>query len=126
MGAMLRMFSTPDQEQDQLAQAPVADQGDRTQSIQGSRGATVTPGDPAADARELVAAGMLNENLITNEVFWRAYPPLRGIKLAAGTPDATEWIRMRNRYVRPAIAEGGKKKPAAQVAAPTPAPPAVD
>jgi hypothetical protein len=120
---MFRMFQTPDQDQEPLVPQQTADEGDRTQAMQGSRGAAQNAGDPAADARELVASGMLNENLITNEVFWRAYPPLRGIKLKVGTADAREWIRMRNHYVRPALAAGTRKK---ESAAPVVAPPAVE
>ncbi len=79
--------------------------------------------DEAGAARELIAGGMSDENQLTNEVYWRRYPAQRGIKLKSGSPEAQEWLRVRNQQVRPALVES-RPSPETAVAHKPPQPPA--
>jgi hypothetical protein len=61
------------------------------------------PVDPAKVAAEQLARGVHDENTITNEVFWACRPDVGRDKLAAGSPEANEWLRLRDEIVRPAL-----------------------
>lgn len=61
--------------------------------------------DLAARAAELIAGGLVDENQVTNELFWTSYPSWRGQVLAPATPGAKKWLEIRNRHARPALAE---------------------
>ncbi|HVV82368.1 MAG TPA: hypothetical protein VHE35_04785 [Kofleriaceae bacterium] len=68
-------------------------------------GALPTPAEVDGDtaARELVARGINDEVLLTDELFWRRYPALRDLKLVGGTPAAAEWMHLRDQLARPAL-----------------------
>ncbi|MCC6622915.1 MAG: hypothetical protein IT385_16770 [Deltaproteobacteria bacterium] len=103
--------------------------------------AALTPGaqpvgmpDPKAVVRELLAQGITSENEITNELFYRANEVLRGTKLKANTPEAKQWLSLRDAVVRPEMAAAKKatkpdkdpdkkpEDPAIDEPAPAPAP----
>jgi hypothetical protein len=63
-----------------------------------------------------VGAGLRDANQLTNLLFWFRHPQLIGQKLRPDQVDlAREWVEIRDRIVRPALA--------GQVASPTPGPP---
>lgn len=59
--------------------------------------------DPAGAAHELVGRGLVDDNALTDELFWRCFPALRGLALLGGTPAAAEWMRLREQVARPAL-----------------------
>ncbi|HUQ01481.1 MAG TPA: hypothetical protein VM261_03250 [Kofleriaceae bacterium] len=73
--------------------------------------------DPAKVAAEQLAKGVHDENTITNEVFWACRPEVGRGKLTAGSPEAREWLRLRDEIVRPAL-HGHETRHAAPRAAP--------
>jgi hypothetical protein len=82
--------------------------------------------DMGTKADELVAAGFIDENKLTNELFWLRYPAWRSMKLEVGTPGAKEWIRLRNDFARLALVTmEDNKAPAEPVKPPAPPKPAV-
>ena len=60
--------------------------------------------------RDLIAGGTKSENTLTNEVFFARHPDKRGTQLAAGSPDAKEWVRIRNDVVRPILSAPPEKE----------------
>ncbi len=59
--------------------------------------------------RGLIAAGRRDENALTDELLYRQYPGLRGMKLKAGSQEAREWLRLRDEVVRPALAAAARE-----------------
>src|SRR5262245_7314093 len=51
-------------------------------------------------------AGLRDANRLTNLVFWSQHPSLVGERIRADQPElASEWYRLRDQLVRPALAE---------------------
>ena len=44
-----------------------------------------------------------NQNHLTDELFWRARPDRKGEKLAPGSPEAMQWVHIRDSVVRPLL-----------------------
>jgi len=65
-------------------------------------------GDNATVVRYLIAHGVTDEDILTNCLFFREHPELNGRKLDPhGAADALlrqQWLRHRDREVRPALA----------------------
>jgi hypothetical protein len=67
-----------------------------------------------------VASGHRDENRLTNLIFFARHPERQGQALARGEPDferlGREWVELRDRFVRPALAgptpAGGARAPA--------------
>jgi hypothetical protein len=54
--------------------------------------------------RSLIASGKKNENALTDAVFRARHPELAGASLTKGSPQAMEWLAIRDEIVRPALA----------------------
>jgi hypothetical protein len=50
-----------------------------------------------------IDAGERNVNIITDLVFYKVHPELHGKKLKAGSPDAQNWLWIRDTFVVPAV-----------------------
>jgi hypothetical protein len=60
------------------------------------------PTTPEPTIGDLVKAGN-SENHITNEIFYRRNPTLRGQSLTGGSAEARTWVAIRDNEVRPAV-----------------------
>ena len=68
------------------------------------------------------AAGKTDENELTDDVFAGRHPEQPGMCPAPGTPEAQEWMLLRDQLVRPVVAAAKKAQSAATPAtAPAPA-----
>ena len=82
-----------------------------------------------AKAQELVMLGIHDVNELTDGIFWAVCPEMHGKKISAGSPEAKEWIALRDEVAKPALAQAAAhKKDAAKEKSPEehhaqPAPP---
>lgn len=103
-----RTSSAPVQQREKNENGPMAAKGF------GEAARNLEPNPGALDVvRKLLGEAERNENVLTNEAFWAGHPELRGQKLAAGTPEAQAWLRVRDEVVRPALKTAVPPKPAA-------------
>ena len=68
----------------------------------------------AAVATELLSQALASgieasQNHLTDELFYKEYPKLRGEKLHAGSPEAMRWLRIRDTVVRPMLRSHPKR-----------------
>jgi hypothetical protein len=65
-----------------------------------------------------IAQGTKNETRLTNKLFYHRHPEIEpGTKLRPGTPQAEEWIAIRDRIVRPALESSPEEAPVQPVIA---------
>jgi len=65
-------------------------------------------------ARELVAQGHADVNALTDEVFYRVFPWLKGVKLSKGSAEAKAWVEIRDKAASPELKaknDAAKQKP---------------
>lgn len=71
--------------------------------------------------RAALAGGLRDENRLTDRLFHARHPERRGRRLARGERAAIgEWLAIRNRIVRPALARAASPAPAPPTAGPAP------
>jgi hypothetical protein len=59
--------------------------------------------DEQALVRQWHADSGANENQLTDQVYFRRHPELQGTRLTPGSPEAAEWLNIRQTVVRPAL-----------------------
>ncbi|TNF32189.1 MAG: hypothetical protein EP329_11000 [Deltaproteobacteria bacterium] len=66
-----------------------------------------------AQARDGIARGCQDVNLLTDEVFFALFPWLRNVKLSPGSGEAKAWIEVRDKAAKPELkaAKDAPKKP---------------
>lgn len=67
--------------------------------------AATTDVDEQALVRQWAAESGPNENELTNRVYFRRHPEAAGVPLRPGSPEAAEWVQIRQTVVRTALAK---------------------